>query len=98
MNQLRHQDVCCCFAAGEWGNVSWAREGGSQPLAGHELETAKAAAGSYSMVVEDSLSAEDATATVGQRLREAWPKVTSLSRLQMLGLVEAFAATVLKHP
>ena len=69
----------CYLAAGEWGNVSWAREAESQPLAGHQLETAKAAAGSYSMVVEDSLSAEDPSATVGQLLREAWPKVTSFS-------------------
>jgi hypothetical protein len=50
-----------------------------QPLAGRQLEVAKAAAGSYSMAIEDSLSAEDPDATVGQHLRQVWPKVRNSS-------------------
>lgn len=59
--------------------MSWAREGEDQPLTGQQLKTAKTAAGSYSMAVEDSLGIADPGATVGQHLRQSWLQVQYFS-------------------
>lgn len=59
--------------------MAWAREGEEQPLSGQQLKAAKAAAGSYSMAVEDSLSAAAPGGTVGDHLRQTWPQVQDCS-------------------
>eukprot|EP00208_Stichococcus_sp_RCC1054_P004285 CAMPEP_0206141490 /NCGR_PEP_ID=MMETSP1473-20131121/13113_1 /ASSEMBLY_ACC=CAM_ASM_001109 /TAXON_ID=1461547 /ORGANISM="Stichococcus sp, Strain RCC1054" /LENGTH=529 /DNA_ID=CAMNT_0053536087 /DNA_START=104 /DNA_END=1693 /DNA_ORIENTATION=- len=57
-----------------WAHPSWVREGDQVPLAAEEVATAKAAAGSYSMAVEQAMQSEETGLTVGKHLRRTWPQ------------------------
>jgi len=60
--------------------VQWAREGETETLAAEQADTAKTAAGSYSMAVEESLHIEEPGLTVGEHLRRSWPEVLASVR------------------